>query len=85
MTAEQYCNLAISLLTTQIFLSVGSDSSVVKPGVLVREAWISIPGPFKSAQCRQRLATAATLVWNCVALTLSRGDGSRISLHISAY
>ena len=51
----------------------------------MREVWGSIPGPVKSAQCRQRLATAATLLRSCVAQTLSRGDGPRHSLHASAY
>ena len=42
-----------------------------------------------STQCRQRLATAATFLRNCVAYcvaqALSRGDGPRYSLHASAY
>ena len=51
----------------------------------VREVWGSIPGPVKSAQCRQRLATVATFLRSCVAQALSRGDGPRNSLHASAY
>ena len=59
-------------------------SSVAKRTLSVREVWGSIPGPVKSAQCRQRLATVATLLRNCVAQALSRGDGPRNSLHASA-
>ena len=36
----------------------------------------SIPGPVKSTQCRQRLATAAMFFRSCVAHALNRGDGS---------
>ena len=60
-------------------------SSVAKRTLSVREVWGSIPGPVKSAQCRQRLATAATFLRSCVAQALSRGDGPRHSLHASAY
>ena len=35
-------------------------SSVAKRTISVREVWGSIPGPVKSTQCRQRLATVAT-------------------------
>ena len=59
-------------------------SSVAKRTLSVREAWGSIPGPVKSAQCRQRLATVATFLRSCVAQALSRGDGPRNSLHASA-
>ena len=41
----------------------------------MREVWGSISGPVTSAQCRQRLATAATFLLSCVALALNRGDG----------
>ena len=51
----------------------------------MREVWGSIPGPVKSTQCRQRLATAATFLRSCVAQALSRGDMPRHSLHASAY
>ena len=34
--------------------------------------------------CLQRLVTVATIFWDCVAQALSRGDGSRYPLHISA-
>ena len=44
----------------------------------------SIPRPVKSAQCRLRLATAATFLQSCVAQTLSCGDGPRHLLHASA-
>ena len=60
-------------------------SSVAKRTLSVREVWGSIPGPVKSAQCRQRLATVATFLRSCVAQALSRGDGPRNSLHASAY
>ena len=60
-------------------------SSVAKRTLSVREVWGSIPGPVKSAQCRQRLATVATFLRSRVAQALSRGDGPRNSLHASAY
>ena len=59
-------------------------SSVAKRTLSVREVWGSIPGPVKSAQCRQRLATVAMFLRSCVAQALSRGDGPRNSLHASA-
>ena len=59
-------------------------SSVAKRTLSVREVWGSIPGPVKSTQCRQRLATVATILRSCVAQALSRGDGPRNSLHASA-
>ena len=34
-------------------------------------------------QCRQRLALAATFLWSCGAVALSRRDGLRHSLHAS--
>ena len=58
-------------------------SSVAKRTLSVREVWGSIPWPVKSAQCRQRLATAATFLRSCAAEALSRGDGPRNSLHAS--
>ena len=59
-------------------------SSVAKRTLLVQEVWGSIPGPVKSTQCRQRLATVETFLRSCVAQALSRGDGPRNSLHASA-
>ena len=59
-------------------------SSVAKRTLSVREVRGSIPGPVKSTQCRQRLATAATFLRSCVARALSCGDGPRRSLHASA-
>ena len=59
-------------------------SSVAKRTLPVREVWGSIPGPVKSSQCRQRLATVAAFFQSCVAQALSRGDGPRNSLHASA-
>ena len=56
-------------------------STVAKRTLSVRDVWPSIPGPIKSALCRQRLATVATFVRSCVAQALSRGDGLRHSLH----
>ena len=53
-------------------------SSVAKRTLSVRTP---NPGPVKSAQCRQRLATVATFLRSCVAQTLSSGVGS---LHASA-
>ena len=44
----------------------------------------SNPRSVKSAQSRQRLATAAMVLWSCVAQALSHGDGPRNSLHASA-
>ena len=67
------------------FLIKVTVSSVAKRTLSVREVWGSIPGPVKSAQCRQRLATVATFLRSCVAQALSRGDGPRNSLHASAY
>ena len=54
-------------------------SSVVKHLLSVREVWGLIPRPVESAQCRQRLTTAATFLRNCAAQALNRGDGSRHS------
>ena len=59
-------------------------SSVVNRMPSVREIWGSIPGPVKSAQCRQRLATIVKFLPSCVAQALSTGDGPRHSLHASA-
>ena len=58
-------------------------SSVAKRTLSVRKVWALIPGPVKSSQCRQRLATVATFVRSCVAQALSRGDGPCHSLHAS--
>ena len=58
------------------------SSVVVKHTLSMREVWGSIPGPDKSAQCRQRLATAATFLWSCVVQALNRVDGPRHSLHV---
>ena len=52
--------------------------------VSVREISGSISGLVKSAQFRQRLATAATFLRSCVAQALSREDGPRHSLHALA-
>ena len=57
---------------------------VAKRTLSVREVWGSIPGPVKSTQCRQRLATVATFIRSCVAQMLSRGDEPRNSLHALA-
>ena len=54
--------------------NIPAVSSVVKRTLSVREVWGSIPGPAKSTQCRQRLATVATFLRSCVAQALSRGD-----------
>ena len=59
-------------------------SSVAKRSLSVREVWGSIPGPVKSTQCRQRLATVATFLRSCAAQALCRGHGPRNSLHASA-
>ena len=42
-------------------------SSVVKHTLYVGEVWGSISEPVKSAQCRQRFATAASFLRSCVA------------------
>ena len=60
-------------------------SSVAKRTLSEREVWGSTPRPVKSAQCRQRLATAAMFPRSCVAQALSRGDESRYTLHASAH
>ena len=49
-------------------------SSVVRLTLSVWEVWDSIPGPVKSALCRQRLVTAAMFLRSCVAQALSRGN-----------
>ena len=59
-------------------------SSVAKRTLSVREVWGSISGSVKSTQCRQRLATVATILRSCVAQALSRRDGPRNSLHALA-
>ena len=43
----------------------------------------SIPGPIKSAQCCQRLATAAMFLWSCVGQALSCGDGPPLVIRFS--
>ena len=49
----------------------------------MREVWDSNPGPVKSdSQCRQRLATSAISLRNCVVQALKGRDGSRRSLHV---
>ena len=58
-------------------------NSVVKYTLSVREVLGSITGPFMPAQCRQRLAAAATFLQGCVAQALSGEDGSRRPLHVS--
>ena len=73
-----------SSIITTIMLTGPAVSSVAKRTLSVREVWGSIPGPVKSTQCRQRLATVATFLRSCVAQALSRGDGPRNSLHASA-
>ena len=42
-------------------------SSAAKRTLSVREVWGSTPGPVKSTQCRQRLATVATFLRSCAA------------------
>ena len=54
------------------WLSTGQVSPVVTTLLSVREVWGSILGPVKSTQCRQRLATAMTLLRSCEAQVLSR-------------
>ena len=71
-------------IITSILLVIPAVSSVAKRTLSVREVRGSIPGPVKSAQCRQRLATAATFLRSCATQALSRGDGPRNSLHASA-
>ena len=50
----------------------------------MRKVWGLNTGSVKSAQCHQRLATAATFFRSCVAQSLSRGDGPRHSIHALA-
>ena len=59
-------------------------NSVANRTLSVREVWGSIPGPVKSAQCCQRLATAATFLRSCAVQALSCGDRPRYLLHASA-
>ena len=77
-------NTAAFFLLGNGFNTEPAVSSVAKRTLSVREVWGSIPGPVKSTQCRQRLATVATFLRSCVAQALSRGDGPRNSLHASA-
>ena len=72
------------LLNARFLIDRPAVSSVAKRTLSVREVWGSIPGPVKSTQCRQRLATVATFLRSCVAQALSRGNGPRNSLHASA-
>ena len=58
----------------------GYNSAVLKMSFSTRKVWGSIPRPVKSDTCSQRLATAATFFWTCVAQALSRGVGPRQSL-----
>ena len=79
--------IKITSLKNVIFLSLDFNQntrSVVKQTLLVRKVWGSITGTVKSAQCRQRLATAQTFLQSCIAQALSHGDGPRYSLHASA-
>ena len=73
-----------NLINVKYFAFTPAVSSIAKRTLLVREVRGSIPGPVKSTQCRQRLATVATFLRSCVAQVLSRGDGPRNSLHASA-
>ena len=50
----------------------------------MREFRGSNPGPVKSAQCRQPLATDAMFLWSCVVQALSRGEKPGQLLHTSA-
>ena len=59
-------------------------SSVAKHMLSEREVWGFNLGSVKSAQCRQRLATAATFLRSCVDQALSCGHGPRHLLHASA-
>ena len=58
-----------------------ANNAVVQQSVItvvitsVREVLGSIPSPSNRSQCHQRLATAATFLWSCVAQALSCGDG----------
>ena len=70
------CKLLFWGIFPFIFLLVPAVSSVAKRTLSMREVWGSIPGPVKSSQCRQRLATVATFLRSCTAQALSRGDGS---------
>ena len=82
--------MQISLVVKHIAISAGglgsitgSVSSVVKHFAIRAEVWGLNPGPFKSAQCRQRLAIAAMFLRSCVVQTLTCGDGARNTLHAS--
>ena len=47
--------------------STGQLAQLLSTLLLVREVWDSIPRQVKSAQCRQRLTTAAKFLRSCVA------------------
>ena len=71
----------LTLFVNRISFRNRPISSVGTPKLSMREIWGSIRRPVESAQCRQRLATAATVLRSCVAQALSRGDGHRHSSH----
>ena len=53
----------------------------LRHGYRCGRSWVQLPGRLNWTQRRQRLATAATFRWSCVAQSLSRGDGPSHSLH----
>ena len=63
-----YCSIFSSIqFNYNFFIYTPAGSAVVKRTLSIREVRGSIPGPVKSAQCRQWLATAATFLRSCVA------------------
>ena len=59
---------------------------VVKGIAVTLEVGVRFPGRSNRTQCRQWLDFAATFLRSCAVHSLSRGDdGSRRSLHASAY
>ena len=76
--------IILILFKNKLGIYLPAVSSVAKRTLSVREVWGSIPGPVKSTQCRQQLATVATFLRSFVAQALSRGDGPHNSSHASA-
>ena len=81
-----FVNCAVSRTTgnTTILSNNELVGSVAKRTLSEQEVWGSTPILIKSAQCRQRLATAAMFLWSCAAQAPSRRDGPRHLLHASA-
>ena len=65
-------------LQVYTFLRIISTSTNWSVSVVVKDIALGTRG-------HQWLDTTLTLLWNCVALAINRGDGHRHSLHALAY